>query len=107
MMPEYDNDELTINPTQVFSVYNWTLKPNQPEESPFTTHMKAICKLDVPVVSKAPKPSSQTKDVSQGKKPGAKNESEEGEADKENTHDTSHDMPEDTSISPSPSLNSA
>ncbi|GJX14877.1 hypothetical protein Tco_0206635 [Tanacetum coccineum] len=34
--------------------------------------MKAICKLDVPVISKAPKPSSQTKEVPQGKKPGAK-----------------------------------
>ncbi|GKD17704.1 hypothetical protein Tco_1206862 [Tanacetum coccineum] len=28
MMPEYDNEELTINPTQVFSVHNWALKPN-------------------------------------------------------------------------------
>nr|GEU48269.1 retrovirus-related Pol polyprotein from transposon TNT 1-94 [Tanacetum cinerariifolium] len=44
MMLEYDNEELTINHTQVFSVPNWTLKPNQPEEPPFTTHMKAICK---------------------------------------------------------------
>ncbi|GJX21773.1 hypothetical protein Tco_0226218 [Tanacetum coccineum] len=72
MMPEYDNEELTINPTQVFSVYNWTLKPNQPEEPPFTTHMKAIYKLDVPMVSKAPKLSSQAEEVPQGKKPGAK-----------------------------------
>ncbi|GKB11616.1 hypothetical protein Tco_0845539 [Tanacetum coccineum] len=72
IMPEYDNEELTINPTQVFSVHNWTLKPNQPEEPPFTTHMKAICKLDVHVVFKAPKPSSQTKEVPQVKKPRAK-----------------------------------
>ncbi|GJV88287.1 retrovirus-related pol polyprotein from transposon TNT 1-94 [Tanacetum coccineum] len=64
--------ELTINPTQVFSLHNWTLKPNQPKEPPFTTHMKAICKLDAHVVSKAPKPSSQTEEVPQGKKPGAK-----------------------------------
>ncbi|GKA35682.1 hypothetical protein Tco_0722173 [Tanacetum coccineum] len=71
-MPEYDNEELTINPTQVFSVHNWTLKPNQPEEPPFTTHMKAICNLDVLVDSKALKPSSQTEEVPQGKKPGAK-----------------------------------
>ncbi|GJZ18371.1 hypothetical protein Tco_0554494 [Tanacetum coccineum] len=49
MMPEYENEELTINPTQVFSVHNLTLKPSQPEEPPFTYHMKAICKLDVPV----------------------------------------------------------
>ncbi|GKD95930.1 hypothetical protein Tco_1379827 [Tanacetum coccineum] len=41
-------------------------------EPPFTTYMKAICKLDVPVVSKALKPSSQTEEVPQGKKPGAK-----------------------------------
>ncbi|GJV17921.1 hypothetical protein Tco_1363244 [Tanacetum coccineum] len=61
MMPEYENEELTINPTQVFSVYNLTLRPNQPKEPPFTTHMKAICNLDVPVDSNALKPSSQTK----------------------------------------------
>ncbi|GKF72627.1 hypothetical protein Tco_0208741, partial [Tanacetum coccineum] len=72
MMPEYENEELAINPTQVFSVHNLTLKPNQPEEPPFTDHMKAICKLDVPVDSKALKCSSQTKKVPQGKKPGAK-----------------------------------
>ncbi|GKE25691.1 hypothetical protein Tco_1441075 [Tanacetum coccineum] len=56
------SEELTINPTQVFSVYNWILKPNQPEEPPFTDHMKAICNLDVPVDSKAPKYSSSTKE---------------------------------------------
>ncbi|GJV83999.1 hypothetical protein Tco_1523897 [Tanacetum coccineum] len=67
MMPEYDKDELTINPTQVFSVHNCTLKPNQPEEPPFTTHMKAICKLDVHVVSKAPKPSSQAEETEASK----------------------------------------
>ncbi|GJR10075.1 hypothetical protein Tco_0792727 [Tanacetum coccineum] len=67
MMPEYDNEELTINPTQVFSVNNWTLKPNQPEEPPFTTHMKSIYKLDVPVVSKAPKPTSQTEETEASK----------------------------------------
>ncbi|GJW77688.1 hypothetical protein Tco_0139370, partial [Tanacetum coccineum] len=72
MMPKYDIEELIINPTQVFSVHNWTLKPNQPEEPPFTIHMKAICNLDVPVDSKAPKPSSQTKEVPQVKKLGAK-----------------------------------
>ncbi|GKE44647.1 hypothetical protein Tco_1471931, partial [Tanacetum coccineum] len=72
MMPEYDNEELTINPTQVFNVHNWTLKPNQPEEPPFTTHMKDICHLDVHVDSKAPKPSLQTEEVPQGKKPRAK-----------------------------------
>ncbi|GJS17079.1 retrovirus-related pol polyprotein from transposon TNT 1-94 [Tanacetum coccineum] len=72
MAPKYDKEELTINPTQVFSVHNWILKPNQPEEPPFTDHMKAICNLDVPVDSKAPKYSSPTKEVPQGKKPGAR-----------------------------------
>ncbi|GJV33878.1 hypothetical protein Tco_1394278 [Tanacetum coccineum] len=72
MIPEYENKELTINPTQVFSVHNLTLKPNKPEEPPFTDHMKAICSLDVHVDSKAPKPSSQTEEVPQGKKPEAK-----------------------------------
>nr|GEW30056.1 retrovirus-related Pol polyprotein from transposon TNT 1-94 [Tanacetum cinerariifolium] len=62
MAPNYDHEELTINPTQVFSVYNWILKPNQPEEPPFTDHMKAICNLDVPVDSKAPKYSSPTEE---------------------------------------------
>ncbi|GJW88464.1 hypothetical protein Tco_0163804, partial [Tanacetum coccineum] len=60
MMPEYDNEELTINPTQVFSVQNWALKPNQTEGPPFTNHMKAICNLDVRMDSKALKNSSQT-----------------------------------------------
>ncbi|GKC77899.1 hypothetical protein Tco_1128673 [Tanacetum coccineum] len=72
MAPKYDNEELTINPTQVFSVYNWILKPNQPEKPPFTDHMKAIYNLDVPVDSKAPKYSSPTEEVPQGKKPGAR-----------------------------------
>ncbi|GKE11017.1 hypothetical protein Tco_1414568 [Tanacetum coccineum] len=67
MMPEYDNKDLTINLTLVFSVYNWILKPSQPEEPPFTTHMKAICNLDVPVDSKALKPSSQTEETEASK----------------------------------------
>ncbi|GJV86050.1 zf-CCHC domain-containing protein [Tanacetum coccineum] len=70
--PNYDNKELIINPTQVFSVHNWILKPNQPEEPPFTDHMKAICNLDVPVDPKAPKYSSLTKEVPRGKKLGAR-----------------------------------
>ncbi|GJW96421.1 hypothetical protein Tco_0178229, partial [Tanacetum coccineum] len=62
MAPKYDNEELIINPTQVFSVHNWILKPNQPEEPPFTDQMKAICNLDVHVDSKAPKYSSPTEE---------------------------------------------
>ncbi|GKE18108.1 hypothetical protein Tco_1425685 [Tanacetum coccineum] len=73
MAPEYDNESLTINLTQVFSVNNWALKPNQPEGPPFTEHMLVVCNTDVPHVPKAPKPSSQTeKKVPQGKKLGAK-----------------------------------
>ncbi|GJY97185.1 hypothetical protein Tco_0514095 [Tanacetum coccineum] len=71
-MLEYDNEELTIHPTQVFSVLNWALKPNQHEGPPFTDHMNAICNIDVHVDSQALKTSSQTKKVPQGKKPGAK-----------------------------------
>ncbi|GJT61692.1 retrovirus-related pol polyprotein from transposon TNT 1-94 [Tanacetum coccineum] len=72
MMPEYDTEELTIHPTQVFSVLNWALKSNQHEGPPFTDHMKAICNIDVLVDSQAPKTSSQAEKVPQGKKPGAK-----------------------------------
>nr|GEX01559.1 retrovirus-related Pol polyprotein from transposon TNT 1-94 [Tanacetum cinerariifolium] len=72
MAPKYDNEELIINPTQVFRVYKWILKPNQPEEPSFTDHMKAICNLDVPMDSKAPKYSSSTEEVPQGKNPGAR-----------------------------------
>ncbi|GJX38698.1 hypothetical protein Tco_0252001 [Tanacetum coccineum] len=72
MMPEYENEELTINPTQVFGVHNWALKPNQTEVPPFIDHIKVICNLDVPVDPKAPKPSSQIEEVPQGKKPRAK-----------------------------------
>ncbi|GJV18093.1 hypothetical protein Tco_1363416 [Tanacetum coccineum] len=73
MMPEYDHEDLTINPTQVFIVHNWALKPNQPEGPLFLDHMKDICNIDVPMDSQAPKTSSQTEKVPQGKKPGAKN----------------------------------
>ncbi|GKC43591.1 hypothetical protein Tco_1061313 [Tanacetum coccineum] len=62
MMPEYENEELTINPTQVFSVHNLTLKLNQTEEPRFINHIKAIRNLNVPVDSKALKPSSQAKE---------------------------------------------
>nr|GEX54728.1 hypothetical protein [Tanacetum cinerariifolium] len=44
------------------SVHNLILKPNQPKEPSFTDHMKAICNLDVPVDSKAPKYSSPTEE---------------------------------------------
>ncbi|GKC54322.1 hypothetical protein Tco_1077067 [Tanacetum coccineum] len=92
MMPEYNNEELTINPTQVFSVHNRALKPNQTKGPPMgflsllleyimpeydneeltINPTQAICNFDVPVDSKAPKPSSQTKEVPQSKKPRAK-----------------------------------
>ncbi|GJV08289.1 hypothetical protein Tco_1345945 [Tanacetum coccineum] len=73
MMPEYDHEDLTMNLTQVFSVHNWALKPNQPEGPPFTDHMKAICNANVPMESQAPKTSSKTeKKVPQGKMHGAR-----------------------------------
>ncbi|GKF87641.1 hypothetical protein Tco_0258518, partial [Tanacetum coccineum] len=80
MMPEYENDKLTLNPTQVFSIYNWALESNQLEGPLFTDHMLAISKADVPMKSKAPKTSSKApktsskaeKRVSQGKMPGVK-----------------------------------
>ncbi|GJZ87431.1 hypothetical protein Tco_0659041 [Tanacetum coccineum] len=58
MKEGYGNDEITLYPTQVFSVINWTLKPNQPKEPPITDHMLAICAVDKPVEFKAPKTSS-------------------------------------------------
>ncbi|GJW12980.1 hypothetical protein Tco_0017113, partial [Tanacetum coccineum] len=66
------DDEVTLYTTQVFSVNNWALKSNQPEEPPFTTHMLAICYADKPVAFKAPKPSSNVERVPQGIKLGAK-----------------------------------
>ncbi|GJX98229.1 hypothetical protein Tco_0355248 [Tanacetum coccineum] len=72
MKEGYGDGELTLYPTQVFSVNNWALKPNQPEEPPFTNHMLAICAADTLVVFKIPKTSSKAESVSQGTKPGAK-----------------------------------
>ncbi|GJV97763.1 hypothetical protein Tco_1549340 [Tanacetum coccineum] len=72
-MEGYGFENVTLNPTQVFSVHNWTLKKNQPEGPPFTDYMLAICKVDVTVEHKAPNTSSYTrKKDSKGKKPGAK-----------------------------------
>ncbi|GJT53100.1 hypothetical protein Tco_0988154 [Tanacetum coccineum] len=73
MMPEYDQENLTINSTQVFSVHNWALKANQPKGPSFADHMKDICNIDVLVESQAPKTSSKAEmKVPQGKKPGAR-----------------------------------
>ncbi|GJZ05067.1 uncharacterized mitochondrial protein-like protein [Tanacetum coccineum] len=47
-------------------------KPKLQGDLSITGHMRPICNLDVPVDSKTPKPSSHTKEVPQGKKPGAK-----------------------------------
>ncbi|GKD61657.1 hypothetical protein Tco_1299166 [Tanacetum coccineum] len=74
MKEGYGDGELTLYPTQVFSVNNWALKPNQPEEPPFTTHMLAIYSADTPVAFKSPKPYSNIKRVPQGTKPKAKPE---------------------------------
>ncbi|GJR94207.1 retrovirus-related pol polyprotein from transposon TNT 1-94 [Tanacetum coccineum] len=72
MKKGYRDGELTLYPTQVFSVNNWELKPNKPKEPPFKVHMLAICAADTLVVFKAPKTSSKSKSVSQGTKPRAK-----------------------------------
>ncbi|GKB00083.1 hypothetical protein Tco_0828076 [Tanacetum coccineum] len=72
MKEGYGDRELTLYPTQVFSVNNWALKPNQLEEPPFIDHMLAICATDMPVVFKAPKTSSKVESVSQGTNPRAK-----------------------------------
>ncbi|GKE20571.1 hypothetical protein Tco_1432083, partial [Tanacetum coccineum] len=72
MKEGYRDGEVTPYPTQVYSVNNWALKPNQPEGPPFTDHMLVVCSAAKPVVFKAPKPSSNAKRVPQGTKPGAK-----------------------------------
>ncbi|GKD86963.1 hypothetical protein Tco_1358117 [Tanacetum coccineum] len=72
MKEGYGAAELTLYPTQVFSVNNWALKPKKPKEPPFTYHMLAICAANTLVVFKAPKTSSKAESVSQGTKPGAK-----------------------------------
>ncbi|GJZ49343.1 hypothetical protein Tco_0603533 [Tanacetum coccineum] len=72
MKQGYEDGELTLYPTQVFSVNNWVLNPNQPEEPTFIYHMLAICAVDTPVVFKAPKTSSKAESVSQGTKTRAK-----------------------------------
>ncbi|GKA65153.1 hypothetical protein Tco_0764860, partial [Tanacetum coccineum] len=55
MKEGYRDRELTLYPTQVFSVNNWALKPNQPEEPPFITYMLAICSADKPVAKEETK----------------------------------------------------
>ncbi|GKC59559.1 hypothetical protein Tco_1087157, partial [Tanacetum coccineum] len=72
MKENYGIDEVTLYPTQIFSVNNWALKPNQPEEPPLIAHMLDICALDKPVVFKAQKTSSRAESVSQDTKPETK-----------------------------------
>ncbi|GJU82201.1 hypothetical protein Tco_1284566 [Tanacetum coccineum] len=78
MMLGYENEELTINSTQVFNVHNWALKPNQTRGPPFTDYMKAIYNLDMHADSKAPKPSSQTEELATGGPTSLAATSEEG-----------------------------
>ncbi|GJX40307.1 hypothetical protein Tco_0255297 [Tanacetum coccineum] len=98
MMLNYKNEDLTIHPTQVFSVLNWALKPNQHEGPPFTDHMKAICNIDMHVDSQAPTTSSQTEKVPQGKKPRAKSGLRRKQSSKQ-TFDIFHFQSESTSRS--------
>ncbi|GKC42087.1 hypothetical protein Tco_1059809 [Tanacetum coccineum] len=57
----YRDGDIIIHPTQIFSVNNWALKPNQPKGPPSTAPMVAICNAKKPVAFKAPRTSSQTK----------------------------------------------
>ncbi|GJY83745.1 hypothetical protein Tco_0497121 [Tanacetum coccineum] len=69
-MEGYGSENITLNPTQVFSVHNWTLKKNQPEVPPFTDHILAIFKVEKPGPLKAPKTSSKDeKKVPKGTNP--------------------------------------
>ncbi|GJU45399.1 retrovirus-related pol polyprotein from transposon TNT 1-94 [Tanacetum coccineum] len=52
-MEGYGSDNVTSIPTQIFSVNNLILKKGQPEGPPFTTHMLAMCNVDVPVDKQA------------------------------------------------------
>nr|GEX24725.1 hypothetical protein [Tanacetum cinerariifolium]GEX39638.1 hypothetical protein [Tanacetum cinerariifolium] len=73
MKDGYGDGDVTIHPTQIFSVNNWELNPNHTERPPFTAHMLAICNVKKLVAFKAPRTTSQTeKMVSQGTKPRAK-----------------------------------
>ncbi|GJZ70290.1 hypothetical protein Tco_0633840 [Tanacetum coccineum] len=60
MKDGYGYGDVTIHPTQIFSVSNWALKPNHTEGPPFIAHMLAICNAKKPVAFKAPRTSSQT-----------------------------------------------
>ncbi|GKB82703.1 hypothetical protein Tco_0949598 [Tanacetum coccineum] len=68
MKEGYRDGEVTPYTTQVFSVNNWALKPNQPGEPLFIAHMLAIYNATEPVVFKAPNPSSNVERVPQGTK---------------------------------------
>ncbi|GJZ05555.1 hypothetical protein Tco_0539348 [Tanacetum coccineum] len=72
MKEGYRDGEVTPYPTQVFSVNNWALKPNQLEDPLFIDHMLAIYNAADPVIFKAPRPSSNAERVPQGTKPEAK-----------------------------------
>ncbi|GKA00361.1 hypothetical protein Tco_0672911 [Tanacetum coccineum] len=72
MKDGYGDGDVTIHPTQIFSVNNWALKSNQPEGPPFTDHMMAICNAEKPVAFKAHKPSSNAERIPQDTKPEAK-----------------------------------
>ncbi|GJS30911.1 hypothetical protein Tco_0491531 [Tanacetum coccineum] len=66
MKEGYGDGEVTPYPTQVFSVNNWALKPNQHKGPSFTDHMLVACSAAKPVVFKAPNPSSNAKMVTKG-----------------------------------------
>ncbi|GJU23558.1 hypothetical protein Tco_1156900 [Tanacetum coccineum] len=67
MKEGYGDGEVTPYTTQVFSVNNWALNPNQPEEPLFTDHMLTICNSAEPVHSTSSKqPSVSSKKTTKG-----------------------------------------
>ncbi|GJV56865.1 hypothetical protein Tco_1457870 [Tanacetum coccineum] len=72
-MEGYGYDNVNINPTQIFSANNWTLKKNQDKGPLFIAHMLSICKaIDLVAFQALNSSAYLKKEVFQGKKPGAK-----------------------------------
>ncbi|GJX37473.1 hypothetical protein Tco_0250776 [Tanacetum coccineum] len=53
MKDGYGDGDITIHPTQIFSVNNWALKPNHTEGPPFTAYMLSIYNAEKPFAFKA------------------------------------------------------
>ncbi|GJT58971.1 hypothetical protein Tco_1002504 [Tanacetum coccineum] len=122
MMPKYENEELTINPTQSSLAKDKSLShPSPPTLVVGEMHKEAQQAAGGPTslgatneegahpqLSSGSNPSvlvDKTKSAGDGLKTAHtdSHESEEEDVDKEEPQDTSHDMPEDTSVPPPPS----